>query len=64
MKNVIKFLLFITYSSSVFFLSNNTIILFLVPLNLFIMIIAKVYPKKNYYEKYDNSAVCCFYIYN
>ena len=46
MKNVIKFLLFITYSSSIFFLPNNKIILFSIPFNLFIMIIAKVYSKK------------------
>ena len=46
MKNVIKFLLFITYSSSIFFLPNNAIILFSIPLNLFIMIIAKVYSSK------------------
>ena len=46
MKNVIKFLLFIIYSSSIFFLPNNKIILFSIPFNLFIMIITKVNYKK------------------
>ncbi len=46
MKNVIKFLLFIAYSTSIFFLSNNEIILFFILFNLFIMIITKANPKK------------------
>ena len=46
MKNVIKFLLFITYSTSIFFLPNSMIILFFILLNILIMIIAKVNIKK------------------
>ena len=42
MKNVIKFLLFITYCSVIFFLPNNEVILFFILFNLFIMILAKV----------------------
>lgn len=46
MKNVIKFLLFITYSTSIFFLPNSMIILFFILLNILMMIIAKVNIKK------------------
>ena len=46
MKNVIKFLLFIAYSTCIFFLPNNVFILLFVLFNLFIMIIAKVKIKK------------------
>ena len=45
MKNVIKFLLFIAYSSVIFFLPNNKIIPLFILFNLFIMIIAKVHLK-------------------
>ena len=46
MKDVTKFLLFITYSTIIFFLPNNIIILFFVLANLSIMIISKIKPKK------------------
>ena len=46
MRNVIRFLLFITYSTSIFFMPNNNLILLFFVFNLFIMLIAKVQPKK------------------
>lgn len=46
MKNVIKFLLFITYSTSIFFLPNTEFILLLVIFNLFIIFFNKIKPKK------------------
>lgn len=46
MKNVIKFLVFITYSTSIFFLPNNKLILFPIFFNLFIMLFKKIQTKK------------------
>lgn len=46
MKNVIKFLLFIIYSTSIFFLPNNHFILLFVMFNLLIMFLNKIQPKK------------------
>ncbi len=46
MKNVIKFLCFIIYSTSIFFLPNNNFILIFIMLNLFIMFFYKINPKK------------------
>lgn len=46
MKNVIKFLLFITYSTSIFFLPNNNFIIFFIILNLCIIIVSKIDIKK------------------
>ena len=46
MRNVIKFLLFITYSTSIFFFPNNNYIILFFILNLFIMFIGRVKPKK------------------
>lgn len=44
--NVIKFILFITYITSIFFLPNNRFIILFVIFNLFIMFINKVQSKK------------------
>lgn len=46
MKNVIKFLLFITYSTSIFFFPNNNFILLFIIFNLFIMFLSKIQVKK------------------
>ena len=46
MKNVIKFLLFVTYATYIFFLPNNKFIMLLVVLNLFIMLISKLHLKE------------------
>ena len=45
MKNVIKFLIFIVYSTCIFFLPNNKLILILFIINLFAMSLAKVHIK-------------------
>lgn len=46
MKNVIKLLLFVTYTTYIFFLPNNKFIMLFIIFNLFIMLINKVQPKK------------------
>ncbi len=46
MKNAIKFLLFVTYSTSIFFLTNNKYIIIFAIFNLFIMHINKLQAKK------------------
>ena len=46
MKNVIKFLLFVTYATCIFFLPNNKFIMLLVVLNLCIMLISKLHLKE------------------
>lgn len=46
MSNVIKFLIFILYSTCIFFLPNNIFILFLVIVNLLVMFILKISVKK------------------
>ena len=46
MKNVIKFLLFIAYSTCIFFLPNNSLIILLFLLNIFIMFLSKVQIKR------------------
>ncbi len=46
MNNIIKFLIFILYSTCIFFLPNNIFILFLVIVNLLVMLILKVSLKK------------------
>ncbi len=46
MKNIIKLLLFIIYSTSIFFLPNNKFILIFILFNLFIMFINKIQPDK------------------
>ena len=46
MKNVIKFLIFIIYSTSIFFMPNNVFILSFFILNLVILFISKLKPKK------------------
>lgn len=45
MINVIKFLLFISYSTIIFFLPNNKWILIIITINIFLMLIAKVHLK-------------------
>lgn len=45
MKNVIKFLIFITYSTCIFFLPNNNLILVCFAINLFVMLLTKRYFK-------------------
>ena len=46
MKNVIKFLLFILYSTIIFFLPNNKLMLLFIIFNLFIMFFYKIQFKK------------------
>ena len=46
MKNAIKFLLFVTYATSLFFLPNNKYIIIFAIFNLFIMLINKLQAKK------------------
>ena len=46
MKNIIKFLLFIIYATSIFFLPNNNYILLFILFNLLVMFIYKLSPKK------------------
>ena len=46
MWNVIKFLLFITYATMIFFLPNNVFIIIFVALNFIAMIIYKIQIKK------------------
>lgn len=46
MKNIIKFLCFILYSTCIFFLPNNYIIIAFIVVNLLIMLISKVIIKK------------------
>lgn len=45
MKNVIKFLIFIAYSTCIFFLPNNKLILVFLIINLFAMILTKIHIK-------------------
>lgn len=46
MKNVIRFLLFIIYSTSIFFIPNNNFIILFIILNLFIIIVSKINIKR------------------
>lgn len=46
MKNIIKFLLFILYSTSMFFLPNNKLVLIFVTLNLLLIFVNKINLKK------------------
>lgn len=46
MKNIIKFLLFIAYSTSIFFLPNNYFILFPIIINLLAMFLSKKQLKR------------------
>lgn len=46
MKNVIKLLLFIIYSTSIFFLPNNKFILFFIIFNLLLMFMNNIQIKK------------------
>ena len=46
MKNVIRFLLFIIYSTIIFFLPNNKFILFFIVFNIFVMFINKIQLQK------------------
>lgn len=46
MKNVIRFLLFITYSTSIFFLPNNNFILLFIVLNLLLIFLKNIQIKK------------------
>jgi hypothetical protein len=50
MESVINFLLFIIYSTSIFFLPNNKFILLLLILNLFIILFNKLQFKKIIYK--------------
>ena len=50
MKNVIMFLLFIIYSTSIFFLPNNNLIFIFIIINMFIMITYKIKLKKVIYK--------------
>lgn len=45
MKNIIKFLIFIAYSTCIFFLPNNKLILIFLIINLFAMILTKTHIK-------------------
>lgn len=47
MKNVILFLLFILYSTAIFFMPNNSTILITVSINMIIMLIVKAKLKEN-----------------
>ena len=46
MKNAIKFFLFITYATCIFFLPNNKFIILFAIFNLFVMLINKLQLKK------------------
>ena len=46
MKEIIKFLIFIIYTTSIFFLPNNSIIFILIFINIICMILAKVKIRK------------------
>ena len=46
MKNVINFLVFLTYTTFVFFMTNNKYILFLILINISVMILFNVNIKK------------------
>ena len=50
MANVIKFLLFIAYSTSIFFLPNNNFLLVFVILNLLLILAKKIKIKKVIYK--------------
>lgn len=45
MKNVIKFLIFIAYSTCIFFLPNNMLILVFLTINLLAIILTKIHIK-------------------
>lgn len=50
MRNVIRFICFIIYSTTIFFLPNNRIILLFLILNLCILLVKKLSIKKVFYK--------------